>query len=247
MESSNPTLNNKVFANAEVVGGAPTMTIQGTVNKSLILLALLVFSAFGTWSMASVMAPSAVMILLIASGIGGFILALVTTFKPDWAHITSPLYAVLEGVVLALLSAFFEMRYPGIVMQAVGLTFAVMMVMLLGYKAGWFAATPGLRKGMMIAMGGLMLFYAVVFIAGFFGVKQPGFINGGGPLGIAFSLFIVGLASMSLILDFDFIEQAAKNNVAKRMEWYGAFTLMVTLIWLYMEILRLLSKLQSRD
>ncbi len=247
MESSNPTLNNKAFVEAQVVGGAPAMTIQGTVNKSLILLGLLIASAFATWSMLSSVNAGSVGILLLVGGIGGLILAIATSFKPNWAPVTAPLYAVCEGVVLALISAFFEMRYPGIVIQAVGLTFAVTLVMLMGYKAGFFAATPALRKGMMIAMGGLMLFYVVVMIAGFFGIKPPAFISGGGPLGIAFSLFIVGLASMSLILDFDFIEQASKNGLDKRMEWYGAFTLMVTLVWLYMEILRLLSKLQSRD
>ncbi len=247
MESSNPTLNNKAFVEAQVVGGAPTMTIQGTVNKTLILLSLLVVAAIGTWSSVSKENMGAVGVLLLVGGIGGFILAIATSFKPNWAPITAPLYAVCEGIVLALISAFFEARYPGIIIQSVGLTFAVTMVMLMGYKAGFFAATPALRRGIMIAMGGLMLFYFVVMIAGFFGVHAPTFINGGGPLGIAFSLFVVGLASMCLILDFDFIEQASKKGLEKRMEWYGAFSLMVTLVWLYLEILRLLSKLQSRN
>lgn len=247
MESSNPTLNNKAFVEAQVIGGAPTMTIQGTVNKTLILLGLLIVSAISTWSAVSAGNMGTIGILLMVGGIGGFGLAIATSFKPTWAPITAPLYAVCEGIVLALISAFFEARYPGIIIQSVGLTFAVTMVMLVGYKAGFFAATPALRRGMMIAMGGLMLFYAVVFIAGFFGIHPPTFINGGGPLGIAFSLLVVGLAAMCLILDFDFIEQAAKNNLEKRMEWYGAFSLMVTLVWLYLEILRLLSKVQSRN
>lgn len=244
MESSNPTLKNKIFENAQVVGGAPTMTIQGTVNKTLIMLAILIFTAISTWSMLT---PGNVMPLSLGSGIIGFLLAIVTTFKPNWAPTTAPMYAAVQGVFLAVFSAMFEAKYPGIVVKSVGLTFAVALVMLMGYKAGFFAATPALRKGMMIAVGGLMLFYLVVFVASLFGIAPPAFINGGGPLGIAFSLFVVGLASMCLILDFDFIEQAAASGVEKRMEWYGAFSLMVTLIWLYFEIMRLMSKMNSRN
>ena len=177
----------------------------------------------------------------------GLILAFATSFKPKWSPITAPLYAAFEGLLLGIVSAYFEMRYPGIVLQAVGLTFAVTLAMLMGYKAGWLQATPGLRKGLMIAMGGIFLFYMVVMIAGFFGIHAPGFINGGGPLGIAFSLFVVGIASMSLILDFDIIESGSRQGLEKYMEWYGAFALMVTLVWLYMEILRLLSKINRRN
>ena len=132
-------------------------------------------------------------------------------------------------------------------MQAVGLTMGVTLAMLMGYKAGFLQATPGLRKGIMIAAGGIMIFYLVVMVAGFFHVAPPAFINGSSPLGIAFSLFVVGLASMFLILDFDLIEQGAAQGLEKYMEWYCAFSLMVTLVWLYMEILRLLSKLRSRN
>lgn len=244
MESSNPTLKNKIFENAQVVGGAPTMTVQGTVNKTLIMLAILMFTAVSTWSMIT---PNNVMALSMGSGIIGFLLAIVTTFKPNWAPTTAPMYAAVQGVFLAVFSTMFEAKYPGIVVKSVGLTFAVALAMLMGYKAGFFAATPALRKGIMIAVGGIMLFYVVVFIASLFGIAPPGFINGGGPLGIAFSLFVVGLASMCLILDFDFIEQASQNNIDKRMEWYGAFSLMVTLIWLYFEIMRLMSKINSRN
>lgn len=248
MESSNPTLNEKTFGAARVGMGEPAMTVQGTVNKTFILLAVLV--AMATWAWSLTYNPSKagfLMIALMASGIIGFILAIVTSFNPKWSSVTAPLYAACEGVVLGILSSYFEMRYPGIVMQAVGLTFAVTFAMLMGYKAGWLQATPGLRKGLMIAMGGLMIFYLVVWVASFFGIHPPGFINGGGPLGIAFSLFVVGIAAMSLILDFDFIESASREGLGKYMEWYGAFALMVTLIWLYMEILRLLSKVNRRD
>ena len=248
MESSNPVLNERTFGAARVGIGEPAMTVQGTVNKTFISLAILVVMATLAWSkIADPSVSGYMMMVAMVSGIIGFILAIVTSFKPVWAPYTTPFYAAFEGVVLGVISAFFEMRYPGIVMQAVGLTFAVTFAMLLGYKAGFLQATPGLRKGMMIAMGGLMIFYAIVWIASMFGIHPPGFINGGGPLGIAFSLFVVGIASLSLVLDFDMIESAAREGLGKYMEWYGAFALMVTLIWLYMEILRLLSKLNRRD
>ena len=248
MQSSNPTLNERTFGAARVGVGEPAMTVQGTVNKTFILLAVLVVTAMWTWSKTT--DPSSagfVSITFIGSMIAGLVLAIATSFKPKWSPITAPLYAACEGLLLGILSAYFEMRYPGIVIQAVGLTFAVTFAMLMGYKAGWLQATPGLRKGLMIAMGGIMIFYAIVWIASMFGIHPPGFLNGGGPLGIAFSLFVVGIASMSLVLDFDLIESFSREGVEKYMEWYGAFALMVTLIWLYMEILRLLSKLNRRN
>ena len=248
MESSNPTLNERTFGAARVGMGEPAMTIQGTVNKTFILLAILVAAAAWTWSQTSNPSSAGFLkIVGIGSGIVGFILAMVTCFKPKWSPITAPLYAACEGLLLGFISAMFEMRYPGIVMQAVGLTFAVTFAMLMGYKAGWLQATPGLRKGLMIGMGGLMLFYVVVWVASMFGIHPPAFINGGGPLGIAFSLVVIGMASMYLILDFDLIESGSREGLGKYMEWYGAFALMVTLIWLYMEILRLLSKINRRN
>ena len=248
MESSNPTLNEKTFGAARVGVGVPAMTVQGTVNKTFILLAILMATAMWSWSQASNPASAGFLqIVFFGSMIVGFILAMVTSFNPKWSGVTAPLYAACEGLFLGLLSVYFEMRYPGIVLQAVGLTFAVTLAMLMGYKAGWLQATPGLRKGLMIAMGGIMIFYVAVWIASMFGIQPPGFINGGGPLGIAFSLFVVGIASMSLILDFDIIESGSREGLDKYMEWYGAFALMVTLIWLYMEILRLLSKINRRN
>lgn len=248
MQSSNPTLNEKTFGAARVGAGMPAMTLQGTVNKTFILLAILIACAMWSWSASAKPNQAGILgIVFFVSMIGGLILAIATSFKPKWSPITAPLYAACEGLLLGLVSVYFERAYPGIVMKAVGLTFAVTMAMLLGYKSGFLQATPGLQKGLMIAMGGLMLFYVVVWIASFFGVHQPAFINGGGPLGIAFSLFVVGLAAMSLVLDFGFIETASREGLEPYMEWYGAFALMVTLVWLYMEILRLLSKLNRRD
>ena len=248
MESSNPTLNEKTFGAARVGVGQPAMTVQGTVNKTFILLAILVVTATWTWGKTSDPGSAGFLgITFMVSMIGGLILAIATSFKPKWSPVSAPLYAACEGLLLGILSAYFERSYPGIVVQAVGLTFAVTFAMLMGYKAGWLQATPGLRKGLMIAMGGLMLFYVVVWIASMFGIHPPGFINGGGPLGIAFSLFVVGIAAMSLILDFDIIESGSREGLEKYMEWYGAFALMVTLIWLYIEILRLLSKISRRN
>jgi len=248
MESSNPTLNERTFGAARVGMGEPAMTVQGTVNKALILLAVLMATALWTWTQTSNPASAGSANMIGMGGmIVGFILALVISFKPTLAPALAPVYAACEGLILGVISAYFEMRYPGIVIQAVGLTFAVTLAMLLGYKSGFLQATPALRKGLMIAMGGIFVFYMVVMVAGFFGIHPPGFINGGGPLGIAFSLFVVGIASMSLVLDFDLIESASRQGVGKYMEWYGAFALMVTLVWLYLEILRLLSKVNRRN
>jgi uncharacterized YccA/Bax inhibitor family protein len=248
MQSSNPTLNERTFGAARVGVGEQAMTVQGTVNKAFILLVVLVAAACWTWSKAVNPANAGfTSVTFMGSMIVGLVLAIATSFNPKWSPITAPIYAACEGLLLGIVSAYYEMRFPSVVTQAVGLTFAVTFAMLMGYKAGWLQATPGLRKGLMIAMGGIFIFYMAVMIASFFGIHPPGFLNGGGPLGIAFSLFVVGIASLSLVLDFDFIESASREGLAQYMEWYGAFALMVTLVWLYLEILRLLSKINRRD
>ncbi len=249
METSNPTLNSGIFAkNRASLGSGQTMTVQGTVSKAFMLFGILLLTAGWSWGLATTagkvgFAGMALMVGVIV----GLILALATSFKPNWSPVTAPLYAACQGVVLGAFSAFFEQRYPGIVIQAVGLTFAVMFCMLLAYRTGWIQATEGLKRGLMIAMVALMVFYGIVWVASFFGVHPPAFINGGGVLGIGFSLLVVGMASLFLVIDFDFIEKASQEGLEKYMEWYGAFSLMVTLIWLYMEILRLLSKVNRRD
>jgi uncharacterized YccA/Bax inhibitor family protein len=249
METSNPTLNSRIFEKARAsLASGQTMTVQGTINKTMVLFGVLLLTAGWSWSNA--LDPQKAGFVTISMWVGmiaGLILWLATSFKPNWSPITSPLYAACQGVVLGAISLFFEKSYPGIVIQAVGLTFAVMFCMLVAYRTGWIQATEGFRRGIMIAMVALMVFYGIVWIASMFGVHPPAFINGGGVLGIGFSLFVVGLASMFLIIDFDFIERASQEGLEKYMEWYGAFSLMVTLIWLYMEILRLLSKISRRD
>jgi uncharacterized YccA/Bax inhibitor family protein len=246
LRTSNPALNPKAFQ----VGGATfgeSMTISGTVNKAGLLLICVVATAAWTWrQFMSSPAPETVAPYLIVGGIGGFIVALVTIFKKTWAPVTAPLYGLLEGLVLGGVSALFELRFPGIAIQAVGLTFGTLVALLLTYRSGLIRVTDSFRLGVVAATGGIALFYLATFILGFFGVHFNS-IYGAGPIGIGFSVFVVIIAALNLVLDFDFIENAARAGAPKYMEWYAAFGLMVTLIWLYLEILRLLSKLRSRD
>ena len=178
--------------------------------------------------------------------IGGLIVAVVTIFKKTWAPITAPIYALLEGLVLGSVSAMFEVRFPGIAIQSVGLTFGTLIALLLVYRSGLIKVTDNFRLGVVAATGGIALFYVATMILGFFGVRFPS-IYGAGPLGIGISVFVVIIAALNLVLDFDFIESGARQGAPKYMEWYAAFGLMVTLIWLYLEILRLMSKLRSRN
>ena len=184
--------------------------------------------------------------MLVVGGIGGFIAALVTIFKKEWSAITAPLYALLEGLVLGAVSAMLEYRFHGIAIQAVALTFGTLIAMLLAYRSGLIKVTDKLRLGIVAATGGIAVFYFLQFILGFFGVHFTT-INGSGPIGIGFSLIVVVVAALNLVLDFDLIENGARFGAPKYMEWYGAFALMITLIWLYFEILRLLSKFRSRN
>ncbi len=248
MRTSNPALNNATFTGiGKTTINAESMTIQGTVNKSLVLLVLLSLSAAWTWRAYLIgHDPRAVMPWLLVGGIGGFIVALITVFKKAWSPVTAPFYAVLEGLVLGSLSAIFEARYPGIVVQAVGLTFGTLFGLLLAYKSGLIRATERFKLGVVAATGGIALFYVITMVLGFFNIHIP-YIYENGLIGIGFSLFVVVIAALNLVLDFDFIEQGVAHSVPKYMEWYGAFGLMVTLIWLYLEILRLLSKMRSRS
>jgi len=169
----------------------------------------------------------------------------VTIFKPAWAPVTSPIYAALEGLALGALSAIFEARYPGIVIQAVGLTFGTLVALLVVYRSGLIPVTENFKLGVVAATGGIAFVYLIGFVMSFFGASIP-LIHGSSAIGIAFSLLVVGVAALNLVLDFDFIEQGAERRVPKYMEWYAAFGLLVTLVWLYLELLRLLAKLQDR-
>ncbi|MCK5241141.1 Bax inhibitor-1/YccA family protein [bacterium] len=246
MRTSNPALSEKIFTrSAGLIAGDNVMTIQGTVNKVFLLMAMLLIAAFWPWSMFFKGQVAMVMPLLWIGLIGGLITALVTVFKKEWAGITAPLYAVLEGLLLGSLSAFFEKQFPGIVIQAVGLTMATLISLLILYKTGIIKATENFKQGVISATGAICLVYMAGWVMGMFGLNMP-FIHENGWLGIGFSLFVVVIAALNLVLDFDFIEKGSEVGAPKFMEWYAAFGLLVTLVWLYLEMLRLLAKLRSR-
>jgi uncharacterized YccA/Bax inhibitor family protein len=241
MRSGNPVLKSDTF---DIAPEGARMTLGGTVNKTAILLALVLITAIYTWGrFFSTGNPAAIMPLVWTGAIGGLVMCLVTVFKKEWAGVTAPIYALLQGLLVGGLSAFYESRFPGIVIQAVGLTFGTLACLLLAYKSGLIKATENFKLGVVAATGGIALLYLVSFAMSFFG-KPIGFIHEGGLFGILFSGFVVVIAALNLVLDFDFIEAGAENGAPKYMEWYGAFGLTVTLIWLYLEILRLLSKLR---
>lgn len=247
MRTNNPAFNDKVMAGlSRSYAGAEVMTVNGTITKSIIMLVLLLLTAGWTWNMYYTGADAArVMPWMMGGLIGGLVVALVTVFKKEWASFTSPIYALLEGLFLGGISAILDAQFPGIVIQAVGLTFGTLFVMLLAYRSGLISVTDKFRMGVVAATGGIALVYVVTIILGFFGVRIP-FIHDSGLIGIGFSLFVVVIAALNLVLDFDLIEQGAAGGAPKYVEWYAAFGLMVTLIWLYIEFLRLLSKLRSR-
>ena len=246
MRTANPALNDAAFRDLRASGDLERMTLQGTVNKSFLLLLILMAPAFLVWNRFFASGnPATVFPWMIGGAIGGMILALVTIFKKEWAPVSAPLYAALEGAFLGGLSALMEARFPGIVIQAVMLTFGTTMALLLAYRSGMIRATENFKLGVVAATGGIFLVYLATFVLGFFGMQVP-YIHGSGPIGIGFSVVVVVIAALNLVLDFDFIEQGASRGAPKYMEWFAAFGLMVTLVWLYIEILRLLSKLRSR-
>jgi uncharacterized YccA/Bax inhibitor family protein len=244
IRSNNPVLKEKAFAGQAITGEA--MTIQGTVNKTGLLLLFVVVAAAWTWGMVHSETPEAAYPWMMGGAIGGFILALVTVFKSNWSPITAPVYALLEGLFLGGISAILDKTYHGIAVQAVSLTFAVMFVMLLAYKFGVIRATRGFKLGVIAATGAIALLYLANMVMSVFLHRPMSFLYSASPLGIGISAVIVIIAALNLILDFDMIENAARMGAPKYMEWYGAFGLMVTLVWLYLEILRLLSKMRER-
>jgi uncharacterized YccA/Bax inhibitor family protein len=246
MRTANPALNEKTFR--EVTGRfEEPMTLSGTVNKTGILLLCAMAAAAWTWSrFMQTHTVESISLPMMAGFIGGFVMALVTSFKKEWSPVTAPIYAALEGLALGGFSAMLEMRFHGIAIQAVSLTFGTMLALLLAYRSGLIKVTQNFRLGIIAATGGIALFYLAQFVLGFFGVRF-GTLNGAGPIGIAVSVVVVAIAALNLVLDFDFIESAVGAGAPKYMEWYGAFGLMVTLVWLYMEILRLLTKIRGRD
>ena len=237
--SGNPALSSKTFENVNSRHVDDIMTLEGTVNKTALSLLILLVSAFYTFDQGNI---SFIWIGFIA----GFILALITIFKKSWAPYTVPLYAVFEGLALGGISAIYEGTYGGIVQQAVFLTFGIFLALLFAYKSKIIKPTENFKLGLFAATGGIFFFYLISLILGLFGVHVP-ILNpaNGGMVSIGFSVFVVIIASLNLVLDFDFIEHGSESNCPKYMEWYGAFGLLVTLIWLYLEILKLLAKLSS--
>lgn len=245
-----------------------TMTVAGTINKIAVLLALCVATAIFSWNLVLdydptvggfVQAPSAPVspnLVMMGGMIVGLILALITVFKPTASPITAPLYALAEGCFVGGVSAVFAL-YAGkeqngalaansaMVMQAVLLTFGVLGAMLFAYRTKIIRPTRRFYMGVAVATGGIALTYLVSIGLSFFGMSVP-FIHSSGPIGIGFSLFVVAIASLNLILDFDLIATGVANKAPRHMEWYAGFAILVTLVWLYLEILRLLSKLQRR-
>lgn len=245
MRTSNPTLNTKTFGGQ--FAGAGGMTIEGTVNRVGLMLLLLMVPAAWVWNRAmGAWDPASIAPVMVGGLFGGFVLAMVTIFKKEWSPVTAPLYAVMEGLFLGGVSALAETQFPGVVIPAVALTFGTLFALLLAYRSGLIKATENFKLGVVAATGGIALVYLVSIVMSFFGTTIP-MIHEGGTVGILFSLFVIVIAALNLVLDFDFIEQGAEMGAPRYMEWYAAFGLMVTLVWLYLEILRLLMKLQSRD
>ncbi|PSR03511.1 MAG: hypothetical protein BRD50_05760 [Bacteroidetes bacterium SW_11_45_7] len=219
------------------------MTVQGTVNKTALMLIILLLPALYTWNLY--FSGGHVTAFIWGGAIAGLVLAVVTVFKKEWSPVTAPAYAVCEGLFLGALSAMFEAQYTGIAIQAVALTFGTLASLLLAYRTGLIVVTENFRKGVIAATGAIALVYFLNFILSMFGISMP-YLHSNGLIGIGISLVIVVVAALNLVLDFDFIQRAAEQNLPKYMEWFGAFGLIVTLVWLYIEFLRLLSKIRSR-
>lgn len=241
MKSSNPAFNSGMYksSTAEHAAVGEAMTISGTINKTAILAALVLASSVWSWMNGSTT-------IMIVGAVGGLITGLITAFRPQSASITAPIYALFEGMFLGVISAYFEASYGGIVFQAVSSTFGVLFMMLFLYRTGVIKATARFKMGVVAATGGIMIMYLLNFVLSFFGGSFLSLENNSLMM-IGINLVVVGVAALNLILDFDFIEQGAAQRAPKQMEWYGAFGLLVTLIWLYIELLKLLSRLSSRD
>jgi uncharacterized YccA/Bax inhibitor family protein len=247
MRTSNPALTDSTFTRYGEISANGTMTMHGVVIKTFLLLMVVLLSAGWTWTRFFKSGGNVEVIYpwVMGGAFVGFIFAMATTFKQTWAPVTAPLYALCQGFFVGGLSAIMEVSFPGIAIQATLLTFGTMIAMLLAYQSGLIRATEKFKLGIVAATGGIALLYLVTIGLSFFNIQVP-FIYGGGAIGIGFSLFVVIIAALNFILDFDFIEQAARRGSPKYMEWYASFALMVTLIWLYIEFLRLLSKLREK-
>ena len=245
MRTSNPLLTDSTFTSQGYAAqGTQVMTLKGTANATLMLVLMMMAAASYTWKIA-MQNPANAGGWIIGGAISGFVLVLVTNWKKEWAAITGSLYAIAEGLFLGGLSAMYEHQFNGIVIQAVLLTGGTLVALLAAYSMRIIKATENFKLGIFAATGGIALVYLVSIVLGFFGIHIP-FIHSNGTFGILFSVGVVIIAALNLVLDFDFIENGCERGAPKYMEWYAAFGLLVTLVWLYIEILRLLAKLNSR-
>lgn len=240
IESSNPAFRNAAFSRAVARPDEGVMTLGGTIFKSFVLVLVTAGFTIYTWQKIPL---ADVGPYVIGGAIGGFLVALLTIFKPTLAPWTAPIYAVVEGIALGGISAMYSARYAGLPAQAVTLTFGVFVVMLALYASGLVRATPLFRRVLVTAALGLLGFYLLTFIVGFFGIQMP-LVHSASPMGIGFSVVACLIASFFLILDFDLISEGVQRRAPRYMEWYGAFTLLVSLVWIYLEMLRLLGKLR---
>lgn len=249
LKGGNPAISEKTFDKVRVYNGEQ-MTVSGTMNKFGIMLLMLLGGASFTWSIFFKSGAEAVMPWMFGSAIAGLVVALIIIFKQSWAPYLALAYAMFEGLFLgavsAIYSAAFAESYPGIVMQAVMLTFGCAGLMFVAYRTGLIKATNTFKRVVIMATGAIALLYLASMIMNLFGAQMP-YLHDNGPIGIGISVVIVAVAALNLILDFDMIDGGAANGAPKYFEWYAAFGLMVTMVWLYLEILRLLSKLSSRD
>ena len=241
--TSNPMLNSRVVEN--VITDSKPMTVQGAINKTMILLAIVVLSGYYTWTLCAQGFADKASLLAMVSAIAGFILALIASFNPKSSKITAPAYALCEGLLVGSVSYMYAAIYEGIVLHAVGITLLTMFVMLFLYKTRAIQATDTFRKVVFISTVAIAIFYLAGFIGALFG--HPMTIFNGSMIGIGVSLLICVIAALNFVLDFDFIEKGSNNNLPDYFEWYGGFALLVTVIWLYFEILRLLAQLNRRN
>ena len=238
--SKNPALSSKIFNESILSDSSDIMTIQGTVDKTAIALSILLVAGYFGYTSFS---PAIMMV----GFIGGFIVAIVTIFKKTWAPYTVPIYAVLEGFALGGISFFYNSLYEGIVLQSITITVCILLSLLFAYRTRIIKATENFKLGVFAATGGIFLIYVVDLVMSFFGTGISVLnINNSSNFSILFSLGVVVIASLNLVIDFDFIEEGAEKGAPKYMEWYGTFGLLVTLVWLYLEILRMLAKMRNR-
>jgi len=247
-KSGNPALSEKRFQNTVISHDGEVMTERGTLNKFFFLFIMVMAAASFTWS--AFYQGKDVTSWMIGGAIGGLVVAIIMAFKPQWAQYLAPAYGLLEGVFIGGISALYNQAFaqsaPGIIMQAVVLTFGTVIAMFILYKTGVIKATERFKSIVITATMGIAIFYLLAMVMRMFGVDIA-FLHEGSMLGIGISLFIVGIAALNLILDFDMIKKGSEMGAPKYMEWYGAFGLMVTIVWLYIEMLRLLSKINSRN